>query len=81
MYDVTLNISYIYQLYNDSLLFYHIPPHALRNLWIVAIRYEDTIMADSYSDEILWHQNRSHTKTYLYLTQRMTSSFSNIKEI
>ena len=56
MDDSTLNASYIHQVYNDSLLFSHLPPHAWRNLCIAAIRSENPIMADSYSYELRRHE-------------------------
>ena len=62
MDDATLNLSHISQLYNDLLLFSHLPPHAWRNLCILAIVSEDTIMADYYSDDLRRHKKRDRTK-------------------
>ena len=47
MDDATFNISYIAQVYNESLLFDHIPDHAQQNTWIVVIVYKEPIMSDS----------------------------------
>ena len=58
---------------------FHISPHS--NLWIFSIISENHIMADSYSDELHWHQTRSHTKKSISLTQWKTNSLSNIHEI
>ena len=89
IYDATLNISYISQLYNDLVLFSCLPPHAWCYLWIIAIVYEDPIMADSYSDKLLWHQNRGRTKTisiphstnnfFLYNIQDIRSAFNQVR--
>ena len=47
MDDATFNISYIAQVYNESLLFDHIPDHAQQNTWIVVIVYKEPIMSNS----------------------------------
>ena len=62
MDNATLNISYISQLYNDLLLFSHLPADAWYNLCIAAIGSEDTIMTDSYSDELRRHKIISLTQ-------------------
>ena len=47
MDDSILNIPYIAQVYNASLIFSQLPAHSCKNVWIVATRSEEPIMDDS----------------------------------
>ena len=81
MDDATLNISCISQVYNESLLFSHLPPDAWYNLYVSAIGSEDPTMAYSYSDDLSRHKKRGRIKKNKSLTQRTTSSLSNLQQI
>ena len=61
MDDDKLNIPYISQVYNESPLFSHIHAHPRTNFWIVVIGSEESIMDNSASDELRWHQKRDCT--------------------
>ena len=81
MDDTILNITYTYQVYNNSPLLAQIPAHTRWNVCIVAIASEEPIIYDYAEDEILQHQKRGRTnKTSIYFTQLTTPFLYNLQE-